>query len=174
MKKILLSIICFLPVALFAGNPPSKEEGGNSSDNTKISLYVPGFIMRVGSWLVPEEKDPEVKVALTKLRSTSIVVREGCAYTEYHASNKYNRKLHQLKRQDFEELVNVSDDDDKVSVQLRENKNGTIRQVVILADDGEESFVFLRVRCNVTMDDIKRWIKSDRQVKEKVDHLLDT
>ena len=46
--------------------------------------------------------------------------------------------------------------------------------MVILADDGEESFVFLRVRCNVTMEEIKRWIKSDRQVKEKVDHLLDT
>ena len=174
MKKAFFSFLTCLPILLMAGTPEQNNNTQNTTESTKISLYVPGFLMKAGSWFVKKEKDPVAKEALSKLRSTSIVVREGSAYKEYHASKKYDHKIHQLKRQNFEELVTVFDDDEKVTVQLRQNNKGNIRQVVVVADDGEESFVFLRLRCNVSMDDIKRWINSNQDVKDTMGQLLNT
>ena len=165
-KNITLTLVLALLASLsFAGSKSSGE--GNDGDNTKLSLYIPGFLVKAGSWFVNEEKDPEAKTALTKMRSISICVREGNAYDEYY-SVKYEKKMNKLNRQNFDPLLTVYDDGEKVSVQLKQNKKGKIRQVVIITDDGESEYVFLRVRCNVSLDDIQKWIGSKEKLNEVV------
>ena len=154
-----------VPAITFAESPSSKNN--SSGDNTKLSLYIPGFLMKVGSWFVKEEKDPETKAALTKMRSISICVRDGDAYDEYY-SVKYDKKMDHLKHQKFEPLVTVYDNEEKVSIQVKQNKKDKIRQVVIITDDGSSEYVFLRVRCNVSMDDIKKWIGSEEKLNELI------
>ena len=125
-------------------------------ESTKLSLYIPGFLMEVGSWFVDREEEPEAKTALSKMRSVSICVREGRAYKDFNASGKYEKKVAKMKRQHFEEMISVRDAGDRVSIQLRQNKKEKIRQVVVIADDGCEEFVFLRLRCNIHPDDLKK------------------
>ena len=124
MKKIILSVLCCMPAMLFAASPDKSTEMNGSEESTKLSLYIPGFLMKMGSWFVPKEDEPELKAALKKIRSTSIVVREGCAYVDYNASHKYDKKMKTLGRQNFEELVGVTTEEENVSVQLRQNKTG--------------------------------------------------
>jgi hypothetical protein len=59
MKKIflfalLLSFICFHS---WAGHPASKEN--SDGESTKVSLYIPGFLLKTGSWLMNEKTAPE-------------------------------------------------------------------------------------------------------------------
>src|SRR5262245_1074884 len=115
MKKIFFSIF-LIPVLAFAGDPGSGIESQNQNESTKLSLYVPGFLMKMGSWFVPREKEPEVKEALNKMRSISICVREGCAYKDYNASGKFEKKMRQLENQNVEELLTVRSEDDNVSI----------------------------------------------------------
>ena len=160
MKKVFLPLICY-PLLAMAGSNESNSELQTSSASTKISLYIPGFLMKVGSWFVNGEKSPEVKEALNKMRSVSICIREGSAYCDFNASGKYEKKLQKMRRQGFEEMISVNSENEKVSIALRQNNKGSIRQVVIIADDGEEEFVFLRLRCDFEADDIEKWVNNE-------------
>lgn len=166
MKAFLIGILTLLPYLLSAVTPANNSSEGKES--TKLSLYIPGFMADMGSWFVPKDKDPVLKSALKKIRSTSIVVREGAAYEAYNANNKYGRKMNKLEKQQFEELVAVATPEEQVSVQLRENKKNRIRQVVVLVDDGASSFVFLRLRCNIDMNEFKQWMQKDDFLGKKL------
>lgn len=173
MKKLALFFLALLPALVFAENPPHGKLLNDSEESMKLSLYIPGFLVKTTSWFVDKEKDPVAKEILSKLRSTSIVLREGNAYRDYFANKKFHRKMQLLQHQHFEELVSAISDEGKISVQLRQNRKGSVRQVVIIADDGEETFVFLRVRCNVTMYDVQRWLKSNEDVRQKIENVVD-
>lgn len=164
-KLLLLSII-LLPALTFAGNTTGKNSTSTEKESTKISLYIPGFLMKIGSWCVDKKEDAEAKLALKHMRSISVIVREGCAYKEYVASKKYDKKLRKLDRQNFESLVSVDDQDTNVSVQLKQNKNGKIRQLAVIVNDSEESFVFARVRCNVSINELKSWMQDGSAVNK--------
>lgn len=168
MKNIFLTMLCILPGMLMAAGPAHSLEKSDDGSSTKVSLYVPGFLMEMGSWFVPKKQEPELKSALQKIRSTSIVVREGEAYVQYNASRKYEKKINKLDRQQFEELVSVTTEEENVSVQLRQNKKHKIRQVVVLVDDGASSFVFLRLRCNIGEAELKKWMEQDEILGEKI------
>ena len=168
MKNLFLTILFIIPGMLMAATPDYSLEKSADESSTKVSLYVPGFLMEMGSWFVPKKQEPELKSALQKIRSTSIVVREGDAYLQYNASRKYEKKINKLDRQQFEELVSVTTEEENVSVQLRQNKKNKIRQVVVLVDDGTSSFVFLRVRCNIGEKELKKWMEQDEIFGEEV------
>lgn len=168
MKNLCCFLLFCCPTVLFAANPASSHQSSSDNESTRLSLYVPGFLMQMGSWFVLAEKEPELKTALKKIRSTSIVVREGCAYADYNASGKYDKKMKKIRRQRFEELVTVSSTEENVSVQLKQNKQDKIRQVVVLVDDGTSSFVFLRLRCNIGMKELKQWMEKDGVISSKV------
>ncbi|MBP9884464.1 MAG: DUF4252 domain-containing protein [Chitinophagales bacterium] len=168
MKNLFLTILFIIPGMLMAATPDYSLEKSADESSTKVSLYVPGFLMEMGSWFVPKKQEPELKSALQKIRSTSIVVREGEAYVQYNASRKYEKKINKLDRQQFEELVSVTTEEENVSVQLRQNKKNKIRQVVVLVDDGTSSFVFLRVRCNIGEKELKKWMEQDEILGEEI------
>src|SRR5215831_19305723 len=122
IRNVLFASLFLLPALVFA-QQATNDENCQGSDNTSLSLYIPGFIMKIGSWCVDEEKDPVTKDILSKIRSISICVREGTAYHEY-LSEKYDRKMQQLRQQNFEEWVQVKNDDDKVTIQGKQNRKG--------------------------------------------------
>lgn len=154
-------LFCFLPALLFAGNPKSFSGADSDHESTKVSLYVPGFLIKAGAWFVPEKEDNGLKTALKKLRSTSIVVREGRAYEKYNATHKYERKISKMHRQHLEEVVAVNTEEENVSIGLKQNKKDKIRQVVVLVDDGSSSFVFVRLRCNVDLNELKALLQKE-------------
>lgn len=168
MKNLILTILCIIPGMLMAASPDYSLEKSDDGSSSKVSLYIPGFLMEMGSWFVPKKQEPELKSALQKIRSTSIVVREGEAYVQYNASSKYEKKINKLDRQKFEELVSVTTEEENVSVQLRQNKKNKIRQVVVLVDDGTSSFVFLRLRCNIGEKELKKWMEQDEILGEEI------
>lgn len=172
MKIVFSFLLCCFPFVMFAADPQQNNESASDNESTKLSLYIPGFLLQMGSWFVPREKEPELKTALQKMRSTSIVVREGCAYVDYNASHKYDKKMKKISHQNFEELVSVNTEEENVSVQLRQNKKDKIRQVVVLVDDGASSFVFLRLRCNIGMNELKQWMEKDGIISSKFENKI--
>ena len=151
----------------------SAGNSGPDDESTKISLYVPGFLVKFGSCFVHKDKDPQVKEALKKMRSISLVIRDGRAYNEYNASGKFEKKNHRLQKQNFSDLVLVNDDGAHVSIKLKQNKKGTIRQLAVIVDDDEETYVFARIRCNVSMKDLKGWLKKDGVVNKMLPQDID-
>jgi hypothetical protein len=160
--KNLLFLLLMIPVISFANDKQSADR-----ESTKVSLYIPGILVKAGSWFVPKEKDAETKYTLKRIRSISLVIREGCAYDAYKSSKKYNKKMNKLQGQHFESLLVVKDEDTQASIFIRQNKKEKIRQVAVIADDGNESFVFARIRCNFTMSDVKNLMKN-KELKEKL------
>lgn len=148
-----------LPIISVAEN--SKTSGANGDrESTKISLYIPGFLVKAGSWFVSDEKDAQAKYGLKKIRSISLVICEGEAYDAYKSSKKYDKKMNKLQRQHFESLVEVKDDDTKASVFIRQNKKQKIRQIVVIVNNGDDSFVFVRVRCDFSICDIRNLLQN--------------
>ena len=163
MKNLLLLLI-ILPVISVAEN--RKTYGANSDrESTKISLYIPGFLIKAGAWFVSKEKDAQAKCALKKLRSISLVIREGEAYEAYKSSEKYDKKITKLQRQHFESLVEVKGEDTNASVFIRLNKKQEIRQLAVIVNDGDNSFVFARLRCSFSMSDVKNLLQN-KKVKD--------
>lgn len=165
MRKIIILLLAIIyPVFGFANvTDHAVADAGTSS---KISLYVPGFLFKVGSIFVDRHDAAETKQALRQLRSVSIVVRDGCAYREYAASCKYESKMNILKRQEFKPLLGVTREETNVVIQFKQNQKGTIRQLAVLVNDGAESFVFVRARCDISIQELRQWIQSESITKK--------
>lgn len=154
-----------LPVISVAEN--RKTSVANSDrESTKVSLYIPGFLLKAGSWFVSKEKEPQIKYALKNIHSISVVIREGEAYDAYKASKKYDKKMNKLQQQHFESLVELKDVDTNASVFIRQNKKQRIRQLAVIVNDGDDSFVFARLRCNVSISDVENLLQ-DKAMKYK-------
>ena len=144
---------------------------------TKVSLWIPGFAFKMGSWFVPKHEEPELKYLLKKIKSLKVKVREGEHY-KTAMTKEFHRLNNKLIKQNFEELITVNDEEAKVVVKLKEKANGNISDFVVLVDDREEAFVYVKMKCNLSMKDISKLLKESelfenpmKSLKENIDDL---
>lgn len=166
MKNFLAITASIILLSSFAVAANGHKEHEGDEDRTKLSLYSPGFLVKAAAGWIDEE-DAEAKSMMKKLRSISITIREGSAYREYFA-RPYEKKMKKLERQNFEQLVTVRDEEEKVSIQLRQNKKAVIRQLAVVVDDGSEEYVFLRIRCHVNEEDLQQWLDDSDIVHDEI------
>jgi hypothetical protein len=165
MKTKILFLLLVIPFFSMAKSQDKNEE--HNRESTKISLYIPGFILKTAALFISKEKNAETKKMLKSMRSISITVRDGAAYSSYKSSKKYNKKLAVLDQRHFESLAEVSDTETKASIFIHQNKKEKIRQLVIMADDGSGSFVFARLRCNLNLSELKNLL-SEKEVQKNL------
>ena len=66
------------------------------------------------------------------------------------------RKLNRMEKRNFEDLVSVKSEDANVNLSIRENNRGKIKRLVVLVDEPGETFVYVKMHCRLSVEDITK------------------
>jgi len=144
---------CFFSLmasATFAATPEAPP------DDTKMNLWIPGFLVKMAAEIAEDHVDGEERVAVDfvkKIGNINICIREGEHY-QAKTDKKVMRKLNRMEKKEYEELVSVFTEDEKVNISIKENKKGKIKRLVVLVDEKDETFVYLKMNCRIKPEDI--------------------
>ena len=134
---------------------------GNDDEGTKLNLWIPGFLIRtVGNIAGHDQDDDDAYMAsqmLSKLGDINVCIREG-KYYDRRADAKITRKLNRLQEKNYEDLVSVKSDGTTVKLSIRQNKKGKIKNVAAVIDDGNETFVYCKVHCRLSENDLQQLV----------------
>ena len=151
-RRLLLLLLClpFFMATTSAGEPPAIKAG---PDGTKVSLWIPGFLIKLGAKFIPEETDAGFDVGdlLGKLGTTRILVLEGDQYKV--SDNRLNRAVRSLEGDGFEWLVTVESAEEQVYVGIRTDRKDRIRKLGVVVDDGE-TFVKVRMKTKISQQEL--------------------
>lgn len=159
MKRLALILGIALVVPLLmgaAGAPMPAVRGGE--DGAKVSLRLPGFLIRAGAWFVPAEH-AEFKPLIRKLGGIRVLVLDGSWYDREVRPGDFGRTASSLEREGYAPLVGVEGPEERVRLAVRTNRRGLIRRLAVVVDDGE-SFVHVRLRCRLTAGDLADLMRS--------------
>ena len=130
----------------------------SNDDGTAITLWVPGLLIKAASRVV-ENEDFKAAELMRKLGTTSIRVVDG----KYFKEDLYRQKMDHLQNRfngkNYKDLVQVHSAESQVMIKYKKNHKGKIRKVVIAVLD-DDTFVFLKSRCNISLKELKALSKS--------------
>ncbi|MFA6128273.1 MAG: DUF4252 domain-containing protein [Bacteroidales bacterium] len=135
MKKFsILLCVLLVPVFLMA-QPASVRRLLRSCDTGKevTRIHLPPVLFRMASWFV----DQDEKQILRNIHSMYLVVSEDKEFSL--ASDFPTRVAEQLQGKNFEEMMVVSNNGEKVTILLREQSRN--RKEMVIAVDGDEDVV---------------------------------
>lgn len=66
------------------------------------------------------------------------------------------RKLDRMERKNYSELMSVITAEEQVNISIKENKKGKIKRMVLLVDEKDNTYVFLKMNCKLSIDDISK------------------
>lgn len=152
-----LLTIVLLSQSAFAATPevPAPDEMSSS----KINLWIPGFLMKMAAEIaddhVDDIEDEQAIDLLRKFGNTTICIREGEYYKD-RTDKKMTRKLERMERNNYSELMSVITAEEQVNISIKENKKGKIKRMVVLVDEKDNTYVFLKMNCRLSIDDISK------------------
>lgn len=157
MKRLITAIIAVVAMAGVA-IPAAHAQNFNEvyrryrghEDLTRIRI--PKAAIVVAKWFVDE---PEVKMFLSKTSSVRIMVSEN-AYIEKMADDSREWAF----RNGFEELLTVIDDGEQVEMYVLD-KNGEIRQLLLLVRDDDDEHVVLHIEGRYPLEMIRQLINDE-------------
>lgn len=165
MKKTRLIITILLLICIteniYATVPEFDDEG------SKLNLWIPGFLMKIAGSIAEDFVEGENAAAidiLNKFGTMTICIREGEYYRD-KSDKKITRKIERMEKRNYQELVSVISDGEKVNMSIKENKQGNIKRMVVLVDDPGKTYVFIKIACNFTPDDISQLTKHFTDLK---------
>ncbi|HNM28410.1 MAG TPA: DUF4252 domain-containing protein [Chitinophagales bacterium] len=159
MKKLITLVFC-AAVGFNTAHAASLPEPEDES--TKLNLWIPGVVMRIAADIVEDHMDAEgaaTGALLRKFGSINICIREGEAYAD-RTDKKITRKLDRMERRDYEQLMSVRTDEETVNISIRSNKHDKIKRMVLLVDEKDETFVYLKMHCRLKVEDIPQLVQS--------------
>ncbi|MEZ5014931.1 MAG: DUF4252 domain-containing protein [Chitinophagales bacterium] len=154
MKKLLLLIpvLCFTVMAHAGTNGTAEENEGG----TKLNLWIPGFLVQFAADIAEKHVDGEEQAAMHLVQhigGINVCIREGDAYLD-KTDKKMTRKIGKMDKKNYEPLVKVNSSDAKVDLRIKENKKGVIKRMVVLVDEPGETFVYVKMHCRFSNDEI--------------------
>ena len=101
-------------------------------------IHLPGILVRMASWFVDDE---EGKIVLRNVRSLYVLVSED---KEFSAQSDFpTRVADRIREKNFEELMMVTDKDEKINILMRENPRN-LKEMVITVDGDEDVVLYLK------------------------------
>ncbi|MFN3940122.1 MAG: DUF4252 domain-containing protein [Chitinophagales bacterium] len=151
MKKVsILAITCcllFLNIAHAAS--PGKE-------GTKLNIWIPGILVKLATDIAEDYMDNDAADAMLAMAGTigdiNVCVREGDYYN--FSDKKLVRKLNKLQERNYASLVTVIEEQTQVQLSIKQKKNGNLKRLVVLVDEKEESFVYIKMHCNIDIQKV--------------------
>lgn len=127
-----------------------------NADCVKIS----SFMMSLGRMFAGNDKDTEI---MGKIKSMRVMDLEECPQS---VKERFNRKVNRLDLHDYEELMRVNDEGEKVKVLMRMKKE-TIRELVFVCT-GKDDCTLVQINGKFTKEDIDKLI--NEQTGQKNGH----
>ncbi len=154
-----LLFFCFISFNVLAssGNEIANQNPSLYEPGEKVSLYVPGILFKIGSLFLDDDAK-EAKYVMRRVRGMRLLVREGMAARVFKDSPQLNRIQKRMEKKNYEEFMSVEDEDGNVSMSLRENKKGFIRNVAMMVNS-DDGIVFLNLRCKLKPKYLKELVK---------------
>jgi Domain of unknown function (DUF4252) len=161
MKKWILILLIGLPALGFGnhsyeGTPFIKD----SDDGTKISLWIPGILVRLGAVFIPE-MDFEIKHLVRKIGTVRAKVVDG-KYFDDALARQAIREIESVSgKKSLKPLIEIHSPDEHIIIYFRQNKKNEIRklQIIVLSDD---TYVNVRMNCRLKMEDLMEMINSNQ------------
>ena len=157
MKKLLLILPVILLITFsgktYASDAPKFDDGA-----TKLNLWIPGFLVKMVAEIAEDHVEGEEAAAIDLMRKfggITISIREGEYYCD-KSDKKMTRKLNRMEKRNFEDLVSVKSEDANVNLSIRENNRGKIKRLVVLVDEPGETFVYVKMHCRLSVEDITK------------------
>ena len=132
-----------------AGGPGPQIKAGENG--TKVSLWIPGFLVKFGARFVPDEQAP-VRDLVRKLGSLRVYVVDGSWYERSVEGDDFESSRRALERDGYVPMMTLQSDEERVFLGVRIDKRERIRRLGVVVDDGE-SFVRVRLKCKLEADD---------------------
>jgi hypothetical protein len=145
MKNALILLLLALPITVFCQSKSIENffSKYKNHESTTTLTFGGGLIKFAASF----EEEGETKI-LDKISQVRLMVSEGNLVTV----NDYKGFTKSLKKDAFEDLMQINAEGTKVDILIRENGNW-ISDVIILVDD-EEDFIMISVEGNFQYSDL--------------------
>ncbi len=131
-------------------------------ESTKLNLWIPGVLIKWVADIADDEMEGSEAMAVDFMRhigSVTICIREGEQYAA-QMDNKMQRKLNRMERQDYEQLLSVNTEGERVEMSVRTNKHNTIKRAVLLVHEDASSFVYIKMHCRIKADEVGQLIQA--------------
>ena len=150
MKKHISFLLVLLCIAgsSFAGSTPDMEHEG-----TKLNLWIPGILIKSVAGIADDYTDEFYADLLKHVGNINLCIREGAAYNGSY-DKKITRKLNRMERREYAPLLQVYSEATQVQISIKQNKRVTIRRMVVLVDDEGEAFVYVKMNCRFTSEEL--------------------
>ncbi len=160
MKKIIA--ICLLFAAIQSTWAINAKQVFNEFKEARNAEYisVPRFLIKLGQVFVNKDKDEdeegsaEVKRLMHSVHSIKVLDLEKCSNS---VKQKFTKRINALNTEQYETLVRVNDEDDKVKILVREEKE-TIKELLIVCS-GAEDCVLIQFKGDFKESDIDALVK---------------
>ena len=145
MKKIFLSILLIsAPLILFAQSPSMRQMFRSYDPGKEVKrIHIPSILTTFASWFV---EDDDARYLLKNIKSVYVLASEDSDFAK--ESNFPSEIAYRLKRRNFEEMMVVDSDGDKVNILMRE-KTPKKNEFVIAVDGDDDAVVYIRSKMSL-------------------------
>lgn len=148
MKNTLLAFLMLgLPLIGMSQTPVIKsfyEKYKNMDQVQDVQLQ--GWLLKLASTFTDEEEAGKLLQKITQLRV--LIMDEGNLVSK----QEYNSLLKEVKKSDFEELIQIKEEGQQIEFLIRE-KGGTITDVLVVVN-GQDDFVMLSLEGKLKFSDL--------------------
>lgn len=142
MKKYALICLLFLAQSTFAGSIKDIFKEFKKTENAEY-VHIPKFIMRRAA--ISSEDDEFMR----HIKEVRILTLDKC---DEEKIARFLQKTKELEQQGYDPYVKTKEDDENMSVLIKEKRN-TIREVVLVMIDGQD-LCLIQVEGKFKMEDI--------------------
>lgn len=157
MKSILTNIIVAIMLAMTSINAQAQKNPFDKFSDYKDVTYIyisKTMLKLVGTTAIPSINGIDIKEIGSKLNSIQIITSE--------KSSKKSLKTEALsiiKKDSYEKIMQVSEEDNKVDIYFKEDKKGSI---IVMVNDEKDSTVLIVFSGNFSMANILKMIGSEQ------------
>ena len=145
MKKfVIITLILSFPVLLQAQSCSMRRMFRSYDPGKEVTrIHIPSCLTCIGSWFVD---DAETKYLLKQIKSVYVMASEDEDFSR--DSNFPSAIAQRLKKRNFEEMMAVNSDGDKVNMLYRE-KSRKRKEFVIAVDGNEDALIYIRSKVDL-------------------------
>lgn len=157
MKSILTNIIVAIMLAMTSINAQAQKNPFDKFSDYKDVTYIyisKTMLKLVGTTAIPSINGIDINEFGSKLNSIQIITSE--------KSSKKSLKTEALsiiKKDSYEKIMQVSEEDNKVDIYFKEDKKGSI---IVMVNDEKDSTVLIVFSGNFSMANILKMIGSEQ------------
>ena len=157
MKSILTNIIVAIMLAMTSINAQAQKNPFDKFSDYKDVTYIyisKTMLKLVGTTAIPSINGIDIKEIGSKLNSIQIITSE-----KGSKKSLKTEALSIIKKDSYEKIMQVSEEDNKVDIYFKEDKKGSI---IVMVNDEKDSTVLIVFSSNFSMANMLKMIGSEQ------------